>query len=262
MSKSTQQAFQDSIEILSRKYKKLKVIRISQHELRPISQLPEAITYLGHTPKASIGIAVGMSLRNSLPIIQSTDINIFSTCFEEIKTLICEPNLNIKIIGPNSESDLQLASLLPNLKILEPADANEAEQMTNFLAKDFGPTYMRVNSQKTQEVFNKHYKFKLGKNRVTESGDEIALFVSGQSRSRETRKILEKQGRSAAIINVSSLNPIDENQIKVTAQKYWKMVVIGNQFLANEIEKLTGKKVQSLSAHNLTPAEIADKIID
>jgi transketolase len=95
---------------------------------------------------------------------------------EQVRTFIAYPNLNVKIVagmGGLSGSidgtthqgleDVGIMRTIPNMKILVPADAAATEVITEAIAKEEGPVYLRLGKGPGQKVFDNNYRFQIGK---------------------------------------------------------------------------------------------------
>lgn len=97
-----------------------------------------------------------------------------------------------------------------------------------------GPVYIRVVRSDLPEYEVKQmpedYHFELGKAAVIRKGTDISLIGSGimVARCREAAQILEKQGISAEVINVSTIKPIDKDTIIASASKTGHVVTAEN----------------------------------
>ena len=74
------------------------------------------------------------------------------------------------------------------------------------------------------------YHFEIGKATVIREGTDVSLIGSGimVARCKEAAQILEKQGISAEVINVSTIKPIDKDTIIASATKTKHVVTAEN----------------------------------
>ncbi len=189
---------------------------------------------LGFGIENMVGMAAGFSARGKIPFLISFPEMITARSWEQIRNSICYPNLNIKIIGVGSGlsaahegagvqifEDLSLMRVLPNMKVLSPADAVETSEMLEFMLKDYGPTYLRLSSGLFNRVFEKKAGFDLGKTNTIRKGSDVCLFATGimVARSLEVADLLEEVGVSTRVVNVSSIKPIDQKGILKAIKK-------------------------------------------
>ena len=142
--------------------------------------------------------------------------------------MVCIANLNVKLCathaglmtGPDggthqSIEDIAIMRVLPNMKVLVPADANETREMVRTMAKIEGPVYMRMVRDDVEDIYSEDYKFELGKSSVLKDGSDISLIACGPmvKLALEAAEELENDDISVRVINMSSIKPIDEECI-------------------------------------------------
>ena len=112
---------------------------------------------------------------------------------EQVRTFICYPNLDVKIIAGlgglsggqegvthQGIEDVGVLRSIPNLVIVEPADAASTEVITEAITKYKGPVYMRIGRNASPKVFDSDYRFEIGKaNVLCDRGNDAAIFTTG-----------------------------------------------------------------------------------
>jgi len=176
-----------------------------------------------------VSASAGFAVSKKLAFVSSFSSYLTSKCYDQIKNDICFQNLNIKLIGHfygfssaeidnvayQSFDDIALMSVLPNMKILCPADYYEAYAMLNFMSRDFGPTYLRLAGGKSDVVFDEKYNFEFGKAIKLREGKDLCIFATGDM-VYPALKVADKflaEGIAVGVVNVGYLKPIDEEGI-------------------------------------------------
>lgn len=116
---------------------------------------------------------------------------------------------------------------LPGMKIISPADYTEAYLATEAALKLDGPVYIRLGRFNVPVIFDKQtHKFEFGKADVLVDGSDVAIFATGLmvSAALEARKTLAAKGIDAAVLNFSTIKPIDEQAIIAYATKCGKII--------------------------------------
>jgi len=221
---------------------------------------------------------------------------------EQIRTFICYPNLDVKIIAGlgglsggqegvthQGTEDVGVLRSIPNLVIVEPADAASTEVITEAIAKYKGPVYMRIGRNASPKVFDSDYKFEIGKaNVLVDKGDDAAIFTTGAAvfRALEAEKLLSAEGYNVKVIEMPTIKPLDEEAV-LNAAKATGLVfttedhnVIGglgsavsellSAKLPTKVERIglndefaeSGEHEELLDKYNLLPRDIADKVIE
>ena len=154
---------------------------------------------------------------------------------EQIRTFICYPNLDVKIVAGLSGmsggqegvthqgiEDVGVLRSIPNLVIVEPADAASTEVITEAITKYTGPVYMRIGRNASPKVFDKeNYKFEIGKaNTLIDNGDDAVIFTTGAAvfRALEAEKLLKADGYNVKVIEMPTIKPLDEEAVLKAAK--------------------------------------------
>jgi transketolase len=111
--------------------------------------------------------------------------------------------------------------VLPNMKVVCPADEMEARKATRAFAKEYGPMYMRT-SRSALPVFTKEADpFEIGKANILRDGKDVAIIACGVmvSESLSAANILAKENIQARVINMHTIKPLDAEVIIQAAQE-------------------------------------------
>ncbi len=119
---------------------------------------------------------------------------------------------------------------MPKFVVLEPADEVELKQVLRAGIAHEGPVYFRVARCPLPIIFGEDYRFEIGKSPVLREGKDVSLLGAGimTSACLEAASLLEKEGLSAEVINVSTLKPLDEETLLRSAAKTRRVVTAEN----------------------------------
>lgn len=195
----------------------------------------------------AISVAYGLQRMGYIPFVPLFAAFIGRRAFDQIFVQAGYPNANIKMMGGyagitsasvgathQSFNDIAIIRTIPNVKIIEACDADELREAMFAAVEYVGPVYIRVVRSDLPEYEVKQmpedYHFELGKAAVIREGTDVSLIGSGimVARCREAAQILEKQGISAEVINVSTIKPIDKDAIIASASKTGHVVTAEN----------------------------------
>jgi transketolase len=208
----------------------------------------------GINEQALIGTAVGMALRGRIPVVHALAAFLTMRAFEFIRTDIGIANLPIKLVGfvpgflseangPTHQAvgDVALMRVIPNMKIFCPAD--EAELLLGLpeILQAPYPVYIRLNLRKSWFRHNKI--FKTGKAEVISKGTDITLLVYGLlfTEALEAKEVLVDQGYSVGLINLRTLDPIDENTIMEAVSRSECIVTIEDHRVPGGLFSILGE---------------------
>lgn len=195
----------------------------------------------------AISVAYGLQRMGYIPFVPLFAAFIGRRAFDQIFVQAGYPNANIKMMGGyagitsasvgathQSFNDIAIIRTIPNIKIIEACDADELREAMIAAAEYVGPVYIRVVRSDLPEYEVKQmpqdYHFEIGKATVIREGTDVSLIGSGimVARCKEAAQILEKQGISAEVINVSTIKPIDKETIIASATKTEHVVTAEN----------------------------------
>jgi len=181
-----------------------------------------------------IGVAAGLAATGKIPFASSFAVFATGRAFEQIRNSVCYPRLNVKIAATHAgitvgedgathqaNEDVAIMRSLPNMSVVVPADAAETKAVIKWAAAYDGPVYIRMGRSKVPEIFDDSYQYTFGKGIVLQDGIDVTLIAMGimVAKAQEAAKELEKEGISAAVVNMSTIKPIDSEMLIACAKK-------------------------------------------
>ncbi|MEG0875169.1 MAG: transketolase family protein [Clostridiales bacterium] len=197
-------------------------------------EFPQRFFDMGIAESNMAATAAGLSLRGKTAFFSSFAVFATGRCFEIIRNSICYPCLNVKIaathagitVGEDGGShqsieDIAIMRVLPNMQVFVPADGIETEKMVAYMSKSFGPQYLRLGRSKQPVLLDENYEFVPGKATTLKEGSDVAIMACGLmvSEALAAAEELAKDGIKAAVINMSSIKPLDEAAVAKYAQQ-------------------------------------------
>ena len=154
---------------------------------------------------------------------------------EQIRTFICYPNLDVKIVAGlgglsggtegvthQGIEDVGVLRSIPNLVIVEPADAESTEVITEAITHYTGPVYMRIGRGNSPKVYEPgSYRFEIGKaNLLRNCGNDAAVIATGAAvrRALDAEALLKEQGFRVQVIEMPCIKPLDVDAILSAAE--------------------------------------------
>ncbi|MCA1813236.1 MAG: transketolase family protein, partial [Halobacteriales archaeon] len=154
-------------------------------------EFPDRFFQMGIAEQDMFVTAAGLASTGKLPYASSFAI-FTERGFEQVRNSIARTNANVKLagshgglqIGEDGSSaqcieDIAVYRSLPNMAVVVPADAIEAEQAVIALAQHQGPAYIRLTRNKVQPVHDASFRFHLGKGEVLRTGSDVAILACG-----------------------------------------------------------------------------------
>ncbi len=187
-----------------------------------------------------VDMAAGMATMGLVPFCSTFAMFGAGRAYEQVRNSIGYPHLNVKLamthagvsVGEDGGShqcveDLALMRAIPGMTVICPADAKEARKAVFAAAEMEGPVYLRLARLATP-VFEEDYPFEIGKANVLREGADVAVFATGLmvNEALKAADLLAAQGKSAAVINIHTIKPIDAQCVTEWAQKCGKVVTV------------------------------------
>ena len=181
-----------------------------------------------------MGTAAGLAAMGKTVFASSFAMFAAGKAWEQVRQSICVPELNVKIcathagltVGQDGKShqmleDVALMRVLPHMRVLVPADAVEAAQAVRLAAETPGPVYVRLSRAATPVILGEDYQLELGRGALLREGHDLAIAACGVevAQALEAAERLEQQGVSARVLNLASVDPIDESLLRDAAQE-------------------------------------------
>jgi len=200
---------------------------------------PERFFDMGIAEADMIGTAAGLATCGKIPFATTFAMFGAGRAFEQIRNSVAYPNLNVKIavthagvtVGEDGGShqaieDISLMRGIPNMVVINPADAVEAKKAVHAAVEYYGPMYIRFGRAATPVIHNEDYEFKIGKGEVLREGKDVLIVATGimVSKSLEAAEILSKENIEATVVNISTIKPLDVDLIVSLAKKIGKVV--------------------------------------
>lgn len=200
---------------------------------------PERFINVGIAEQSLIATAAGLATAGKIPFASTFAVFASGRAFEIIRNSVCYPKLNVKIaathagltVGEDGAThqaleDISIMRSLPNMVVINPADAVEAKQCIYRAAEYDGPVYIRLGRSKVPVIFDETYRFEIGKGVELVEGNDVTIIATGimVEKALKAAEELGKEGVSARVINISTIKPIDE-EIIIKAAKETKGIV-------------------------------------
>ena len=193
--------------------------------------LPEQHVELGIAEANMASVAGGLSRVGKIPFINSFSVFCCGRAYDQIRQSISIGKLNVKICGSSagcsdfgdgathqSIDDIAYMRVIPNMQVIVPADANEAIEVTKYMAESKGPVYMRLNRNDYPNVTEEGKPFVLGQPTVLREGTDVCVFACGVMVGKALEAAETLEGKiSVKVVNVSTIKPMDKDAIVALA---------------------------------------------
>jgi transketolase len=266
---ATREAYGDALAEFGAKYENLVVLDADLAAATKTSTFkkafPDRFFDCGIAENNMINVAVGLSLSGKIPFASTFAMFAAGRSFEQIRNSIGYPHNNVKIgathagitVGEDGAThqcneDIALMRVIPGMTILNPADAVEARLAVEAAIKMQGPCYLRFGRMAVPVIFDKDYKFEIGRGVKLADGTDVSLIATGieVEQALAARELLAAEGISASVVNIHTIKPLDEELVVAEAQKTGAVVTCEEHSI---IGGLGGAVAECLSAKCPTP---------
>lgn len=194
---------------------------------------PERYFQMGIAEQNMASVAAGLALTGKTAYINSFAVFATGRAYDQIRSSICIPKLNVKICGSSaglsdfgdgkthqSVDDIALMRVLPNMMVFSPVDAVETTKIMEAMHKHKGPCYIRINRNDMPPFTDPDDEYYIGKMPLIRDGEDVVVFATGimVSRAVKAAEMLEKEGVSVRVVNVSTIKPLNIEALKKYCQ--------------------------------------------
>jgi transketolase len=231
-------------------------------------EFPQRFFNLGITEQDVIGTAAGLSTQGYVAFATSFAVFLTNRAYDMIRMDLCYNNLNVKVVcshggvtvGEDGASaqcleDFAIMRVLPNMKVLCPADYLEAKKATRAIANTFGPFYMRTSRAPLPIITKEEDVFVIGKANVLRAGHDATIIACGVmvAEALSAADQLKHEGIEVKVVNMHTIKPIDVDMIIDSAKATGALVTAEEHQMAGG---LGAAVAEVLGQHCPCPLEI------
>ncbi len=197
--------------------------------------IPDRFINVGMAEANMLSIAGGLARAGHTVFVNSFGVFCTRRCFDQIAMSVAYPNLNVKIVGfmpglsspggPSHQAieDVALMRALPNMTVVEQADAIETKQVVAAIADLSGPVYLRLKRGDIPVIFADDHRLDLTKAQLLIGGEgcDVCVVASGMMipAALAAARTLIENGLTAAVLNVAVIKPLDSAGITAVARR-------------------------------------------
>ncbi len=203
---------------------------------------PTRFIEVGIGEQSMASVASGMAAMGKIPFFSSYAVFSPGRNWEQIRTTICYNNVNAKIVGSHAGvsvgpdgathqaiEDIAITRVIPRMTVVVPCDAMQAEKATHAIAHHIGPTYLRLQREKTPQFTTEQTPFEIGKAYCyyRSNNPKVTLYACGAMvhTTLVVAEQLEKMDIGSIVVNVPTIKPLD-GAIVSYAQETGRVVTI------------------------------------
>jgi transketolase len=203
---------------------------------------PDRMIECGIAEANAAVMAAGLAAEGYIPILNSFLFADVGRAYNQIRQSVLVDRFNVKFIGRegawgepgishNTVEGIGSTRVMPNLVILNPSDAVEAEKATEAMLQYVGPVLLRQESSPpSMKIFAADVPFDIGKAFSLRDGKDATIIATGYMLTESIRAldILEKDGLDVGLLDMCTLKPIDDEAIIEAAARTGAIVTAEN----------------------------------
>ena len=197
-------------------------------------EFPQRFFSVGIAEQDMVGMAAGLSSMGFVAVTNSFAVFLTNRAYDMIRLDVCYNNCNVKLVashggvtvGEDGASaqcleDFAIMRVLPNMKVICPADYLEAKKATRAMVNEQGPIYMRTSRAPLPIITQESDPFVIGKAKVLRDGKDVTIIACGVmvAEALNAAAKLAQENIQARVINMHTIKPIDQEAIIKAAKE-------------------------------------------
>jgi transketolase len=185
---------------------------------------PERFIHAGMAEANMMGVAGALARDGFLPFVHTFGTFAARRPLDQVINSIAFPNLKVRIMGfmpgvsspggPSHQAidDVALMRAVPNMTVVDVADAVEVRQVATAIVDVDGPVYVRLKRGEIPVIFGDDHELRLDRAQpLTPPGEDVALFASGMmlAPALAAARLLGTRGVAVSVVNVPVIKPLD-----------------------------------------------------
>jgi len=192
------------------------------------TRFPDRLINVGIAEQNLVGVSAGLAAGGKIPFTCGASCFLTGRALEQIKVDLAYSRHNVKLcgmssgmaygeLGPTHHSieDLAWTRAIAGLTVIVPADPVETAEAVRTAARVDGPMFLRLSRMAVPIVHPAGYAFAIGRAVPLRQGTDVTVIATGVTvtRALDAAMLLAADGISAAVLNMSTIRPIDRDAI-------------------------------------------------
>ena len=197
-------------------------------------EFPERFFQCGIAEANMIGAAAGLAITGKVAFASSFAEFVTGRVYDQIRQEVAYGHTNVKVCASHAGitlgedgathqtmEDIALMRALPNMVVINPCDYNQCKAATLAIAEYEGPVYLRFGRPTMPNFTPEDQVFEIGKAICLNEGSDVTIFATGHLvwEAVNAAELLEAEGISAEVIDITTLKPLDVEAVVASAKK-------------------------------------------
>lgn len=205
-----------------------------------VERYPSRSYNVGIAEQSMVSFAAGLAHEGFVPFAFSMAPFITMRACEQCRTDVAYAGLPVRLMGTYAGvsggisgathwgvEDVAIMGSMAGMAVLEPCDATQAKRMIEASLDYTGPMYIRTTVELCLDIYDKDYRFDMGKASIVTQGDDGAFICTGvtvQHALAAAKSLKQSHGINVRVIDIHTIKPIDRNAV-CEAARTGKVVV-------------------------------------
>lgn len=197
-------------------------------------KFPDRMVNVGIAEQTLVAVGAGLANGGKVPFVSAASCFLTGRALEQVKADIAYSNVNVKLIGQSSGvaygelgpthhsiEDLAWLRLFNNLQLIVPADPWQTTEAIKAAAAYDGPVFVRVSRMPVPSLPRPDGAvFQIGVAETLVEGSDATIIANGTMvhRAIAAATALAAEGISTRVVNMATVNPLDETAIAAAAE--------------------------------------------
>jgi transketolase len=204
---------------------------------------PDRYFNMGIAELNTMAAAAGMAAGGRTAFVAGYSVFLTMRALEAVRSFIAYPKLNVKLYASHGgltaaidgvthqgSEDIAFMSVIPNMKVLVPADSVAARAACDLALETPGPVFVRLMRDPLYEIYEPGETFTIGGSKVVRKGTDITIASYGDItfQALQAADLLAEKGLEAEVLDLYSVKPVDREAVLKSVRQTGALLVAEN----------------------------------
>lgn len=186
-------------------------------------EIPDRFFNAGMAEANLIGMAAGLARSGLKPFVNTFGVFVTRRPYDQVAMSVAYPNLPVRLVGfmpglsspggPSHQAidDVALMRALPNMTVIDLADAGEVSAVVGQIVDLDGPVYLRLKRGEIPLIFDEGYSLNLKRATVVKPGGDVVVVASGMMLAPAVKatEVAADAGVDVGLVYAPVIKPLD-----------------------------------------------------
>ena len=193
-----------------------------------MEKYPKRHIDVGIAEQDLVGTACGLALSGKIVFASTFAMFMAGRAYDQVRNTAAYSHVNVNLCathagvmvgedGPTHQcvEDVALMNVVPDMKVLSPADDISTKKILKVCMSEEGPKYIRLGRSDVEDIYDETFEFKIGGSHIFGDGTDGTVFAYGPTVSiaLNAQKDLKERGINIRVVDLYSIKPVDKEAI-------------------------------------------------